>query len=145
MDRERKQLENQIDELRRQFNTLLDCLNEDNRRDIAQKLKENLAVEDKLRGQADQILTRELANYTMTEQQRTEIVAALLRRFPKLAIVKLEPEATAKALATIDRHTSKIASTMVIYGCTPTEAIATIDRLNMWRDADLTEPEKFLN
>jgi phosphoglycerate-specific signal transduction histidine kinase len=130
MTSEREQLENQIDELRRQFKTLLDSLNEDNRGDIGQKLKENLAAQDRLREQRDQVLNRELATHTMTEQQRTEIVAALLRRFPKLATVKLEPKAIGKALATIEWHTSRIARAMVIDDCTPTEAIATIDRLN---------------
>jgi hypothetical protein len=142
MTSERKQLENQIDELRRQFNNLLDSLNEDNGRDVGRKLKENLAVQDKLKEQRDQVLDRELANYTMTEQQRTEIVAALLRRFPKLATVEFEWGAIGKAMATIDLHTQRIARSMVIDDCTPTEAIATIDRLNVWCDADLTEPDK---
>ena len=66
MTSEREQLENQIDELRLQFKTLLDS-NEDNRRDIGQKLKENLAAQDRLREQRDQVLNRELATYTMTE------------------------------------------------------------------------------
>ena len=82
-----KQLANQIDELR------------------------HLAARDELSEQLDQVLNRELANYTMTEQQRTEIVAALLQRFPKLATVEFEPKAIGKALATIERHTRNIART----------------------------------
>ena len=133
-----RELDNQIDELDRQFRTLLDALAGDNRREVGQKLKEIHQARMNLSDQRKQVVEHTLATYRMSEQQRSEIIAALIQRFPKLNAVKLEPEAIGRALATIDWHTSKIAGNMALYGWTPAEAIAQIDKADAWGDPKLT-------
>jgi hypothetical protein len=107
------------------------------RKEFVTKFKELSAREDAANLRVSAALAKRSAQMQEpTEQQFQEAIAAVLRRFPKLNVVRFTPEDMGRGLARIQWKAGQLLSTMHRFDCSMPEAIATLDEHKIWHDED---------